>query len=266
MVEQLNPSKASSTGGGPPHYEVRAVVRCDAPLPKTTVLSIQKDIAGGVHSYIIEGTTETERASVPGWDEPPHRVFANLPAAEAKLQPAMEPRPIQPAAAQAFIEKYGVMLNRLGLPAGFRVNSRDLSFAQSLLRRAWQGDAAAIVPLQTVGVKSDSILQTERAIEEAQPRVEASVLARGIELTASDLWSFICVLFLRDHAAGRTGVCVNPDCPAPYFLKRRRTQKFCEAGTCVAHAQRQYALRWWNIEGKKRRARKQAKAKRRKQK
>lgn len=47
--------------------------------------------------------------------------------------------------------------------------------------------------------------------------------------------------------------CHNPDCLAPYFLAKRKGQKYCERGDCTAYAQRQYALKWWNEEGQKRR-------------
>lgn len=47
--------------------------------------------------------------------------------------------------------------------------------------------------------------------------------------------------------------CHNPDCLAPYFLAKRRSQKYCERGDCTAYAQRQYALKWWYAKGEKRR-------------
>lgn len=43
----------------------------------------------------------------------------------------------------------------------------------------------------------------------------------------------------------RFAVCENPECVAPFFLAKRRTQKFCERGECTRYAQNQYALRWW---------------------
>jgi hypothetical protein len=59
--------------------------------------------------------------------------------------------------------------------------------------------------------------------------------------------------------ARRLARCHNPECPTPYFLGRRRDQKFCERGDCTAYAQRQYALNWWKRErgskGKNRRKR-----------
>jgi hypothetical protein len=53
----------------------------------------------------------------------------------------------------------------------------------------------------------------------------------------------------------RFAVCANPECVAPFFLAKRRTQKFCERGECTRYAQNQYALRWWK-ENKGKRKRK----------
>lgn len=39
--------------------------------------------------------------------------------------------------------------------------------------------------------------------------------------------------------------CHNPECPAPYFIGKRKKQKFCEQGDCTAYAQRQYANAYW---------------------
>lgn len=54
--------------------------------------------------------------------------------------------------------------------------------------------------------------------------------------------------------------CHNPDCPAPYFLARRKDQKYCERGDCTAYAQRQYALKWWKEKGEALRAARKRKA------
>jgi hypothetical protein len=47
------------------------------------------------------------------------------------------------------------------------------------------------------------------------------------------------------EAGAKTAVCANPECPAPYFLKRRRTQRFCDRPACLAYGQRQHKLDWW---------------------
>jgi hypothetical protein len=55
---------------------------------------------------------------------------------------------------------------------------------------------------------------------------------------------------------GRFAICDNPDCPAGFFLSKRSDQKYCERGECTGYAQRLYALKWWNREGKASRKRK----------
>ena len=83
---------------------------------------------------------------------------------------------------------------------------------------------------------------------------EEDVDARhGVLVVTKDLWTFIRLLFLADHSEDKIAVCANPNCLVPYFVKKRKSQKLCEQGECVAWAQRQYSLRWWNAEGKKRR-------------
>ncbi len=43
----------------------------------------------------------------------------------------------------------------------------------------------------------------------------------------------------------KMAVCGNPDCPQKYFLKGRKTQRFCDRPTCAAYGQRQHKLKWW---------------------
>jgi hypothetical protein len=47
--------------------------------------------------------------------------------------------------------------------------------------------------------------------------------------------------------------CANPDCPAPYFVAHRSTQRYCSPD-CLKPFQKQTKLDWWNREGKARRA------------
>jgi hypothetical protein len=84
-------------------------------------------------------------------------------------------------------------------------------------------------------------------------------------LATDDLSKLICYSFLRDFYAGNIGVCGNPNCPARYYLKRRKDQKFCESG-CSVYAQRQYSLNWWreNRQGKQAKKRSKSPLKKRK--
>ena len=104
--------------------------------------------------------------------------------------------------------------------------------SQALLKYAWgTGDKRAI----------DAIaLSTAENL-----RSHVDIHSGAVVITVANCWPLICMLFLRDHAAEKTAVCANPECPAPYFLKSRKTQRICEAGACVAWAQRNYARKWW---------------------
>jgi len=42
--------------------------------------------------------------------------------------------------------------------------------------------------------------------------------------------------------------CANPECPAPYFLAKRRSQKYCSDG-CSKPAQKEFKRRWWDEHG-----------------
>jgi hypothetical protein len=39
----------------------------------------------------------------------------------------------------------------------------------------------------------------------------------------------------------RFRVCANPECVVPFFLARRKDQKYCEHGVCTSYAQRMYS-------------------------
>ncbi len=299
LIKQHDRPKTSSTGGEPPPkgYGLRGFIRYDALLPKSAELEtvddvvrlLRGDYAGGfvdpeveelfpmgdapggplVHHYIVTGTLGTERADAALWREPPHEAFANLrafgpglvdPNVAENFIKVMEEHArryrrvlVDAKVAQNFIKTHGVICGRVvSEPESeprFYENSAELSKAQGLLRRAWAGDSTAIKEIEK---------QAAGALE-----VRPSAQAGGVELVAKKLWSFICILFLRDHGAGKTGVCANPGCPAPYFLKSRRSQKYCASGPCTAYAHRLHALDHYHKKGKKRRAKQRAKSNRR---
>jgi hypothetical protein len=154
----------------------------------------------------------------------------------------------KPEAAEKFTKRYGV-LNRDYMdredPDGelFTIDSATFLATQDKLRVAWRGG--------NVG----RIAEIEGEVEESFD-TDVIVAHRYVRLRPKDLWASICFLFLWDLKADKLGICENPECPAPYFRKKRKTQKFCEAGPCVAYAQRQYSLDWWNRVGKKKREKK----------
>lgn len=46
----------------------------------------------------------------------------------------------------------------------------------------------------------------------------------------------------------KLGVCGNPKCPRPYFLRSRAGQQFCNRKACLSYGQREHKLRWWRTQ------------------
>jgi hypothetical protein len=241
-------------------YLIPAVLRFLGRLPNGTEIK-------GSHVF---GTLGPFLTGVRRWKAPPHQVFANLPRIDIVATGAagildnplgrelrrdaagnMLPELVELKAIEVFTRRYGVICGQVDETTGrFDEDAATFTDAQDTLRKAWAGDDEAIYEVEA---------QARDALK-ARP----SVRARSVELIMNDLWSLICLLFLMDHSAGKTGVCGNPECPAPYFLRKRKDQKYCERGKCSAYAQRRYALGWWERRGYDLRARKSKGSKRRK--
>ena len=242
-------------------------------MPKEPVLgpNTQHNLAGGLEKYSIFANPGLAPPNPKRWKDPVHRHFVNLPV-NSTLELGTEI--ITPEAMLAFSRCHGLLawldlsvspkllhpyFKREGLlnlvderyewvmivesspsleTISNRINDysakefRELSSCQSLLKYAWKsGDSRAVEAIAAMTAES------------LRPQVDVRSGAVVIKVAAPLI--LIRMLFLRDHALGKTAVCANPECPAPYFIKSRRTQKICEAGGCVAWAQRNYALKWW---------------------
>lgn len=232
--------KTSSTN--PPNlYRFDAYINPSTTLPEHLEV-ITEDDSTSAPGYKIRGTldfVDGPRAEDNDWREQPHIACANL-------------RVEDPQSVMAYMRRYGMPCN-FGktdhLYVKFEVSYNTIREAQEILRNAWKNT----LPYDSEGeVRVSCVTELEAYVEE---NMQASVIvpAGVTHLQIENLWTLIAFLFLHDYAARKLGICANPDCPAPYFKKKRITQKFCEAGPCVAFAQRQYSLKWWNSEGKKRR-------------
>jgi hypothetical protein len=98
------------------------------------------------------------------------------------------------------------------------------------LRKAWAGDKEALQWAQ-------GRLDVER--------FNVTYKMEHLLVEPRSLVSTVCLLVLRDRAAGKTAICANPDCHSPYFIKKRKTQKYCESGPCTEKAQRDQKRDWW---------------------
>jgi hypothetical protein len=120
----------------------------------------------------------------------------------------------------------------------FCESSLELARVQTLLRTAWAGDSSAI----------REIKEGTSGPFEVRPSAEFD----GLEMVIQKLWILVCFFFLRDR--DKASFCANPNCSAPYFLKTRETQKYCDRSQCMEFAQRVYARDWARRErGKKKR-------------
>ena len=233
MVKQKERTKNSSKRGFE-EYRFPCSINPASFVPETTELKIVDDLgpayAEGVPGYFILGSLEHAKQSP--WSEPPHVAFANLRVEDSK-------------AADAFTRRYGV-LSRFYKdrddPDGqrFTIDSAHFLHLQERLRQAWP-DKDGVDDL-------GAWTEFEGEVEEG---FDTDVVVSGgfVHLRPRDLWASISFLYLWDSQAERLGFCGNPDCPAPYFRKKRKTQKYCEQGPCVQYAQRQYSLNWWNSPG-----------------
>jgi hypothetical protein len=135
------------------------------------------------------------------WRELPHIFLANLSLNYADLGPAYE-----------FTKRYGYLAGHIDhVKCKFFVDIPKIAGMQDLIRKAWAGDETSIGDLE----------------RDLSSEMQLSVRAREIEISVSDLWTLIRVLFLQDRGAKKTKVCASSDCPTPYFLESRKGQKYC---------------------------------------
>jgi hypothetical protein len=66
--------------------------------------------------------------------------------------------------------------------------------------------------------------------------------------TIADADPFAQVLLRAIVVADRMRRCGNPDCPAPYFIGGRRSQRYC-GDACSLPAQREFKRTWWREHG-----------------
>jgi hypothetical protein len=241
MVKPTKVVKSSSASGD---YRFFSALTYDAP-------SVRMVGARGVH--IAGEVNPDEYVDQDRWKDPPHVALANLRLEQDSIQ--------------AFIKTYGLLHSDdtvykkpqqsdaselcIGQDLTFLESVEDFAYAQDLLRRSWTQDLLATVEIE--GELEDGF------------EIESLVVAYGtVTLKTSDLWKAICFLFLLGYFNGVLRKCHNPDCAAPFFIARRRTQKFCELGPCTEYAQRQYALKWWREKGAKQRAKKKTSERRKK--
>ena len=250
MVKQREGRKASSKKWPTREYAFQCFIALEYFAPEE-ITTTPGEIASTGYTdkgYTISGYVAAEPKN--GYHlEFPHLAFANLRAGD-------------PRSAETFIRRYGQLdpqctyyqwksnpqamrdlrnhLKEAPLHKLFMLESADVQSYQSELRAAWRGDMNAILKMKA----------------NVNGNMEVDILlgaSGGIQLRPNTLWACMCFLLLEDYLRKTLGICANPDCVAPHFIKKRKTQKYCEAGPCVDYGHRKDALRYWNTKGKKKR-------------
>lgn len=118
----------------------------------------------------------------------------------------------------------------------------DLSALRDELRRHWNGET-----LDTFGFRlaNRPYSQMERGVARWHEFTDRSGVQRAVPILF-DLPRTVAIALLE--IAPDAGVCGNPDCPAPYFIKKRNTQRFC-VSVCANYGQREHKREWWRAHG-----------------
>jgi hypothetical protein len=137
----------------------------------------------------------------------------------------------------------------------FRLTIEDLMTDQNLLRLAWRGDdnvrflirggrkmknGFEVILPSKINSPARVVAKAEEALTEEFDAGDAGItgtqpiVTSDATIATHDLWRFICFLFWMDFNEGRTAVCRNRECPAPYFLRSRKDKQFCSHACAVA--------------------------------
>jgi hypothetical protein len=217
----------------------------------------------------LAGLLGTETIDVKAAKEPVHRRLANLPDDEM--------------AVLDFVRRWGRVISTISEPAKTLRHSQELfvgpaAEATKMLRAAhpekeedWDAPVLFFESQPRIIQLRDLLrcawANDAQALESLQNTVKEQVGAtwafkqRWVEITVQDAWAAVCLMFLLDHAAGKIERCKNPECPARFFIKKRKNQKVCEAGVCVAYAVHERTSDWWKKHGNEWRAERRKKTK-----
>lgn len=122
-------------------------------------------------------------------------------------------------------------------------SDEDLVNWRLWLRQVWKGEddrdvrfaLAAWTREATRDNRQSWVFDASQAPYAVRPNYK--ILALSLAVGTSELLS-------------KMAVCQDPKCPQPYFLKSRKTQRFCERPACSAYGQREHKKNWWKEHGK----------------
>jgi hypothetical protein len=130
---------------------------------------------------------------------------------------------------------------------------RELGQLREALRRIWKEPDIRTRDWMAYGLRYYELIGLNPAL--VNPEVTGRPLPAPTRFEQ-------CLLHLA-KCSDRARYCANPDCIAPYFFARRRSERYC-SDACAAPGQREFKRRWWAEKGNEWRRKRKSVAKSRK--
>jgi len=130
-------------------------------------------------------------------------------------------------------------------------NTRSFEWLKVKLKDAWVQPTTLAREVAVLGVLHEALnsyVRQESTLPEEEQRRHRAY--GNIALT----------MLHAERIVDRMRYCPNPHCAAPYFIAKRRSQKYC-SDACSLPAQREYKKAWWDEHGDKWRKARKASAK-----
>ena len=117
------------------------------------------------------------------------------------------------------------------------------------LRRIWRGDSDKLTEV-LLPTPDEMAMDDSEWASPWNPQLKLD-WQRGefVYIPRSEFQEALYELFRR---SAFVKLCANPDCPAPYFIADKTTQRYCSE-SCAEVLQRAYKLQWWKEHGSERR-------------
>ena len=123
----------------------------------------------------------------------------------------------------------------------------------AIAEKARQSDLEARELAQKSGATLIQAIDAGWKARTVREREETEATRSDWVISDAAIDEFALVLLRAMHIADRMRYCQNPSCPAPYFLAKRRSQKYC-SDACSLPAQREFKRAWWQDHGEEWRA------------
>jgi hypothetical protein len=120
------------------------------------------------------------------------------------------------------------------------------------LRRIWRGDSDKLTEV-LLPTPEEMMMDDSKWASAWNPQLKLD-WQRGefVYIPRSEFQETLYELLRR---SAFVKLCANSDCPAPYFIADKTTQRYCSE-SCAEVFQRAYKLQWWKEHGSERRRKK----------